>query len=472
MSWIQNSGARRRGGLHGDRVAVGAGADGARGRQAAGEGGRSRHGARSRRRSDAMADSQPAGGLYARAAQGSDAPGASGTGAPAARRSRLGRGAAAPGHCVPDSPPPAKAEHAASNPRCRRVDAGLTLRFGARRRSAARRPSSRSTTMPQAVQNPPQGYHTVTPYLTCSGAAAAIDFYKKAFGAEELLRCGGPDGKVAHAEIKIGDSIIMLADENEDGAPSPQTLGGTPVVPDALRRRRRRRVRRAVAAGGKVEAGRGPVLRRPLRHAQGSVRPPVDASRRTRRTCRPRRWSGAWKPFTARPRRIAVVMESKQLHRGRLIDHVHLIARDLAASRRFYDAALGAVGRKVEGEGDGYFWLDELFVSSDAMATSGATHVHLAFQAADLPRRRRPLLRRRACRRRQGPWQAGHSPRVPPGLLRRLRDRSRRQQHRGRLPRRGRPVGRVGGDPLQGIGAARRRRRQPRPNRRAAPRRP
>ena len=71
------------------------------------------------------------------------------------------------------------------------------------------------------------------------------------------------------------------------------------------------------------------------------------------------------------------------MHRGRLIDHVHLIARDLAASRRFYDAALGALGRKVEGAGDGYFWSDELFVSDEAMATSGATHVHLAFQADD-----------------------------------------------------------------------------------------
>ena len=76
-------------------------------------------------------------------------------------------------------------------------------------------------------------------------------------------------------------------------------------------------------------------------------------------------------------------MEAKKLHRGRLIDHVHLIARDLAASRRFYDAALGAVGRKVEGEGEGYFWSDELFVSSPAMATTGNSHVHLAFQAGD-----------------------------------------------------------------------------------------
>jgi len=77
-------------------------------------------------------------------------------------------------------------------------------------------------------------------------------------------------------------------------------------------------------------------------------------------------------------------MATKTMHRGRLIDHVHLIAGDIAASRRFYDAALGALGRKVEGAGEGYFWSDELFVSTAAIATpSGASHVHLAFQAAD-----------------------------------------------------------------------------------------
>ena len=76
-------------------------------------------------------------------------------------------------------------------------------------------------------------------------------------------------------------------------------------------------------------------------------------------------------------------MESHQLHRGRLIDHVHLIARDIEATKRFYVAALAVLGRKIEGEGEGYFWSDELFVSSDAMSTTGATHVHLAFQAPD-----------------------------------------------------------------------------------------
>ncbi|MFB3815759.1 MAG: VOC family protein [Terriglobales bacterium] len=74
----------------------------------------------------------------------------------------------------------------------------------------------------------PQGYHTVTPSITVKNAAAAIDFYKKAFGAEELMRMNSPDGKIAHAEIKIGDSIIFLNDECDMGfSRAPQTLGGT-----------------------------------------------------------------------------------------------------------------------------------------------------------------------------------------------------------------------------------------------------
>ena len=76
-------------------------------------------------------------------------------------------------------------------------------------------------------------------------------------------------------------------------------------------------------------------------------------------------------------------MQTHQLHRGRLIDHVHLIAQDLDKTRRFYAAVLGALGRRIEGEGDGYFWSDELFVSLADENTRGATRVHLAFQAAD-----------------------------------------------------------------------------------------
>lgn len=75
----------------------------------------------------------------------------------------------------------------------------------------------------------PDGYHSVTPYLITKGAAAAIEFYKKAFGATELFRMEH-EGKIGHAEIKIGDSPIMLADEYpEMGFVSPKTLGGTPV---------------------------------------------------------------------------------------------------------------------------------------------------------------------------------------------------------------------------------------------------
>jgi len=76
----------------------------------------------------------------------------------------------------------------------------------------------------------PDGYHSVTPYLITKGAADAIEFYKKAFGAIELLRMPQPDGKIGHAEIQIGDSRIMLSDENaEMGFVGPTTLGGTPV---------------------------------------------------------------------------------------------------------------------------------------------------------------------------------------------------------------------------------------------------
>ena len=76
----------------------------------------------------------------------------------------------------------------------------------------------------------PEGYHTATPYLIIGGAAAAIEFYKKAFGATELFRFPAPGGKIGHAEIKIGDSPIMLADEYpEMGYKGPQSLGGSPV---------------------------------------------------------------------------------------------------------------------------------------------------------------------------------------------------------------------------------------------------
>ncbi|HJZ83803.1 MAG TPA: VOC family protein [Polyangia bacterium] len=84
--------------------------------------------------------------------------------------------------------------------------------------------------MAKKVKPIPEGYHTVTPYLTVKDAARAIDFYKKAFGAEETVRMPGPDGRIMHAELRIGNSMVMLADENPQmGSKSPQTLGGTAV---------------------------------------------------------------------------------------------------------------------------------------------------------------------------------------------------------------------------------------------------
>ncbi len=77
----------------------------------------------------------------------------------------------------------------------------------------------------------PEGFHTVTPHLIIKGAAKAVEFYKKAFGAEEIMCMPGPGGSVMHAEIKIGNSIIFLADEFPDwGCLSPATLNGSPVT--------------------------------------------------------------------------------------------------------------------------------------------------------------------------------------------------------------------------------------------------
>lgn len=84
--------------------------------------------------------------------------------------------------------------------------------------------------MPAKVKPVPDGYHTITPYLSIKGAAAAIDFYKKAFGATEVMRMAQPDGRIGHAELRVGDSRVMLADEAPDmDFRSPQAIGATPV---------------------------------------------------------------------------------------------------------------------------------------------------------------------------------------------------------------------------------------------------
>jgi PhnB protein len=78
------------------------------------------------------------------------------------------------------------------------------------------------------VQPIPPGYHSITPYLMVRDAAKALAFYRNAFGADEVMRFDAPNGKVAHAEVKIGDSHVMLADESPEFA-GPQTLGGAGV---------------------------------------------------------------------------------------------------------------------------------------------------------------------------------------------------------------------------------------------------
>ena len=106
--------------------------------------------------------------------------------------------------------------------------------------------------MSSSVKSVPEGYHSVTPYLIVDDAAAAIEFYKRAFAATEVMRFPAPGGKVGHAEVEIGGSRIMLADEFPDmGARSPKSIGGTPVSlhlyvedVDAV-------ARQAVAAGAK-----------------------------------------------------------------------------------------------------------------------------------------------------------------------------------------------------------------------------
>lgn len=80
-----------------------------------------------------------------------------------------------------------------------------------------------------AVKPVPEGYHSVTPYLIVKGAAKAIDYYKKVFGATEIMRMPTPNGGVMHAELKIGDSVIMLADEQPGHHRSPESFGGSPV---------------------------------------------------------------------------------------------------------------------------------------------------------------------------------------------------------------------------------------------------
>jgi len=100
----------------------------------------------------------------------------------------------------------------------------------------------------------PDGYHSVTPYLVMRDAARAIDFYKRALAATALFRFDAPDGKIGHAEIKVGDSVIMLADEMPDmGYRGPQTLGGSAVSLMLYVEDVDSQFQRAIDAGSKVK---------------------------------------------------------------------------------------------------------------------------------------------------------------------------------------------------------------------------
>jgi len=120
---------------------------------------------------------------------------------------------------------------------------------------AKKKASSRSKPAAKKKVKPiPDGYHTLTPYMIVDGAAAALDFYKRAFGAKNALSIDGPGGKIMHCEFVIGDSKFMMADEfPEKGARSPKTYNGSPIslhlyVPDVDSR-----FQKAVAAGATVK---------------------------------------------------------------------------------------------------------------------------------------------------------------------------------------------------------------------------
>ncbi len=137
----------------------------------------------------------------------------------------------------------------------------------------------------------PEGYHSVTPYLIVRGASKALDFYKRAFGAAELFRMEGTDGRIGHAEIKIGDSPIMLADEHpEIGAKGPESWGGSAVSlmlyvgdVDAI-------FAQAVEAGATVER---PITNQFYGDRTGGLKDPsatTGTSPRISRMSRPRNW--------------------------------------------------------------------------------------------------------------------------------------------------------------------------------------
>src|SRR5258708_19564898 len=124
-----------------------------------------------------------------------------------------------------------------------------------------------------SVKPVPDGYHTLTPFLTVRDAARAIEFYKQAFGAVDRGAMKGPDGKIMHAEMMIGDSIIMLSDEfPEFGALSPQSTGGAGMGLHIYLDGVDAAFDRAVKAGAAVEM---PVMDQFWRHRYGNLKHPL-----------------------------------------------------------------------------------------------------------------------------------------------------------------------------------------------------
>jgi PhnB protein len=117
-----------------------------------------------------------------------------------------------------------KRKKTTKSPSAKRASAKAAGKRGSATRTATARKARK-----KAAPIPP-GYHTVTPYLVCRGAGEALEFYKRAFGAKEKYRMPGPGGEIMHAEFRIGDSMLMIGDENPQmGATAPQTVGGTAV---------------------------------------------------------------------------------------------------------------------------------------------------------------------------------------------------------------------------------------------------
>ena len=191
----------------------------------------------------------------------------------------------------------------------------------------AQKPKAKAKKKPK-VKPIPKGYHTATPYLFIKDAAGAIEFYKAAFKAKEVMRVPGPGGRVGHAEIKIGNSPIMLAEENPGmGARGPKTLGGSPVMLHLYVKDVDAVVEQAAAAGRSYpgpllisSTATGPAGLK-IRSAMSGMWPVA------RKTCRPRNCGNAqrWQwPHTAKKendryviREDATAAEKSVSRRGR-----------------------------------------------------------------------------------------------------------------------------------------------------------